>query len=178
MATREFQLTEAQIRELWLTYDQTADPELQKRVQAVRMYGQGSAVKDIGRAVGCGERTLRRWCAKYRSGGMTALRPQWRGGNNAKLTAEQRAEVTEKLHRYRPDQILPPDVRLSQGAFWTVSDLRIALRRWYQVSWQSDNSYRSLLQEAGFSLQRSESQYRSRADAQRIADFEAELEKK
>jgi hypothetical protein len=37
------------------------------------------------------------------------------------------------LHAYRPDQVLAPTLRLSQGQFWTVSDLHVALEAWYGV---------------------------------------------
>jgi transposase len=94
------------------------------------------------------------------------------------MTPEQRAEVKAKLHQYQPDQVLPPEVRVSRGQFWTVSDLQIVIQRWYNVTYQSDNSYRTLLEESEFSLQRVENRYRSRPDEQTIADFEAELEKK
>ena len=73
---------------------------------------------------------------------------------------------------------MPPDMRVSRGAFWTVSDLWLAIQRWYGVSYQSDNSYRTLLKECELSLQRVENQHRSRPDAETIAEFEAELEKK
>jgi transposase len=79
------------------------------------------------------------------------------------------------LHQYSPDQVLPPDVRISSGKFWTVSDLQIAIQRWYNVTYQSDNSYRTLLQSSRFSLQRTENRYRSRPDEATIAEFEAEL---
>lgn len=111
--------------------------------------------------------------------GAEGLRSKRYGNENAaKLTREQRTEVKDKVHQYQPDQILPSDIRVSRGEFWTVSDLRIAVKRWYGVSYQSDTSYRTLLKECGLSLQRVENQYRSRPDEETIAAFEAELEKK
>lgn len=68
-------------------------------------------------------------------------------------------------------------MRISRGQFWTISDLRIAVQTWYGVTYRSNESYRLLLLESGFSSQRVEGVYRSRADEQTIADFEAELEK-
>ena len=59
-----------------------------------------------------------------------------------------------------------------------MSDARIGLQRWYGITWRSDNSYRTLLAQAGLSLQRTENTYRSRPNDQTIADFEAGLEKK
>lgn len=59
-----------------------------------------------------------------------------------------------------------------------VSDLRLVVQQWYQVSYRSEDSYLKLLHECGFSYQRAERVYRSRSTEQQIADFEAQLEKK
>jgi transposase len=67
---------------------------------------------------------------------------------------------------------------VSQGAFWTVSDLRIAVERWYGVEYHSLTSYITLLHECRLSQQKPAGHYRSRTSEQVIADFEAELEKK
>lgn len=178
MAQRKFTLTEHEIGALRQAADQTQDARELKRLQAVRLYGEGRDVADIVSVVDCTPRSLLRWCAQYRAEGVGGLPSKWRGGNAAKLTREQREAIKAKLHSYRPDQLLPPNMRVSQGAFWTVSDLRIAVQEWYGVSYQSENSYYTLLHESGFSLQRPEKHYRSRPDEQTIADFEAELEKK
>jgi transposase len=178
MAKRVFNLTEQQRIELIRAYDQAATPDVQRRVQAVRLYGEGRSVADIRAIVGCSERSLRRWCAWYEQGGLERLEDQRAGGNNAKLTPEQRAEVIARLTTYRPDQLLPAEVRLSRGAFWTVSDLRIGLQQWYGVSWRSATSYRALLHASRLSVQQVESTYRSRPSDLEIAEFEARLEKK
>ena len=83
------------------------------------------------------------------------------------------AEVRQRLHDYRP-----VDLRISQGQFWTVSDLRAAVQQGYGVTYHSEDSYLHLLHACGLSYQRAERVYRSRPNAQRVNDFEAELEKK
>jgi transposase len=178
MAKRAFKLTNEQRIELIRVYDQTSDADVQRRVQAVRLYGEGRSVADIRDITACSERSLRRWCAWYEQGGLERLRDQRAGGNNAKLTPEQRVEVIQRVQTYRPDQLLPADIRISRGEFWTVSDLRIGLQRWYGVTWRSGTSYRRLLHESRLSLQQVESLYRSRPGDLEIAEFEARLEKK
>jgi transposase len=178
MAKRAFTLTEPQRVELIRAYDETTDAAVQRRVQAVRLYGEGWSVAAIGDITGCSERSLRRWCAGYAQAGLAGLNDQRAGGNNAKLSAAQRAEVIQRLTSYRPDQVLPGEVRVSQGAFWTVSDLRIGLHQWYGVSWRSATSYRALLHASRLSVQQVESAYRSRPSDSAIADFESRLEKK
>lgn len=178
MAQRLFELSEGQSGELRRAYDSAQDTRYQQRVQAVRLYGEGWAVKDIQEITGCSERSLMRWCEHYQANGWDGLVSLWRGGNNARLSPEQRAEVVANIKQYRPDQLLSGEVRVSRGTFWTVSDLRIGLKAWCEVTWRSDTSYRTLLAEAGLSLQRTENTYRSRPDDPTIAEFEARLEKK
>ena len=178
MAQRMFELSEQERGELQRGYDSAQDRRFQRRVQGVRLYGEGRAVSDIQAIVGCSERRLLRWCKAYRQEGIDGLVSGWLGGNNARLTAMQRAEVLAKVKQYQPDQLLPTEVRVSRGTFWTVSDLRIGMQRWYGVAWRSDNSYRTFLAQAGLSLQRPENVYRSRPADLTVAAFEAKLEKK
>lgn len=144
----------------------------------MRLYGVGQPAEAIQAIVGCSWRVLMDWCQAYRTRGLDGLKSHWQGENALKLTRAQRADLKARLERYQPDQVLPPDVRISQGAFWTVSDLKIVAHQWYGMTCQSDTSYRTLLYECRFSQQQTEPQYRSRPSAQVVADFEAELEKK
>lgn len=178
MTKRTFELTEQDQKELRQAYERTKNAEERRRLQAVRLYGEGRQVADIQAITGCSERSLWRWCREYRQAGVAGLKDGRIGGNRAKLTKAQRADARQKVTAYRPDQVLPPDVRVSQGEFWTVSDLRIAVKSWYGVEYQSPTSYLTLLHECRFSQQKASSQYRSRASEQEVADFEAELEKK
>ena len=178
MAKREFKLTEQQRIELIRAYDQTTAADVQRRIQAVRLYGEGWSVQAIRDITGSSERSLRRWCAWYEQDGLERLEDQRAGGNNAKLTPEQRAEVIERVKTYRPDQLLPAEVRISRGEFWTVSDLQIGLQRWYGVTWRSATSYHAVLHESRLSVQQVENTYRSRPSDLEVAEFEARLEKK
>ncbi len=178
MAHRTFELSKEQQQELKAAEQQVSKVNDLKRLMAVRLYGEGYLAQEIEAIVVCSWRSLMRWCADYQAKGLAGLLDQREGGNRAKLGKEQRVEVKERLNSYRPDQLLPPSVRIERGAFWTVSDLKIALDVWYDVTYQSDTSYRRLLHECGFSQQQTESQYRSRPSAEVIAEFQARLEKK
>jgi transposase len=153
MAKREFTLTELQRTDLIRADDQATAVDVQRRVQAVRLYGEGRSAQAI---VGCSERSLRRWCAWNEQDGMERLEDQRAGGNNAKLTPEQHAAVLERVKTDRPDQLLPAEVHINRGEFWTVSDLQIGLQRWYGVTWRSATSYRALRHESRLSVQQVE----------------------
>lgn len=178
MAKRQFQLSEQENKAFQEAERQTRDAYELKRLQAVRLYGSGTASSEIRRMVGCGERSIRQWSQRYRQAGWAGLKSRWGGENALKLSRAQRAELKQRLHDTQPGQVMSAEVRISQGQFWTVSDLQVVIQEWYGVSYATRDSYQQLLAECGFSYQRTEKVYRSRPDAQTVADFEAELEKK
>lgn len=178
MAKRQFQLTDEEIRALERAERQTRDAYELRRLQAVRLYGSGMSTSEIMRVTNCSDRRIREWAQKYGQQGVGGLRSHWQGENALKLSREQRADLKQRLHSYRPDQVIGSDIRISQGQFWTVSDLQIVVKAWYEVKYRTLGSYRLLLDECGLSYQRTEKVYRSRPNQQTVADFEAELEKK
>ena len=127
--------------------------------------------------VGTSWRTIQRWVADYQAKGMAGLIPGVYGQNAKKLSDEQRADFVQKVEQYGPEAILGTAVRLSQGAFWTVSDAQVAVKAWYGVNY-TDDSCRRLLYEAGLSYHRAEGVYRSKPSQVALADFEEPLEKK
>src|SRR6266581_511466 len=118
------------------------------------------------------------WCRAYRARGVDGLQSHWQGENALKLSRAQRADLKARVNAYRPDQVLSAELRISQGQFWTVSDLKVVVKHWYGVTYQSATSYQTLFHECCFSQQQTENQYRSRPAELTIADFEAALEKK
>lgn len=177
MAKRQFQLTNEEIRELKLAYEQCRDGPTRTRLQAVRLYGSGYAVADVMEITGCSRRSLLRWCQRYRQEGIEGLLDHREGGNRAMLSEEQIAEVQRRLQQYRPIDVLGPErVATANGLHWTVPDLKQALEQWYGVVYQGSNSYRQLFQRCGFSYQRVARVFRSRSAAH-VAEFAEELEK-
>jgi transposase len=176
--TRKFILNEQEQAAFRQAEDRTVDSREVKRLQAVRLYGSGYAVETIQEATGCSWRSVMAWSHAYRTEGLNGLKSHWQGDNASKLSREQRAQLVERLQTYRPDQLISPEVRISQGQFWTVSDLKIVVHEWYEVTYRSDGSYRTLLHESRFSQQQVQNQYRSRPNDRVITDFEAALEKK
>jgi transposase len=178
MAHRQFKLTEQERASFLQAEARTNKASTLKRLQAVRLYGEGRPVQEIQEIAGCSWRSLMEWCQRYREEGMAGLVDKRQGGNRARLTRAQRQEVGEKLRQYRPDQVLPTEMRVSQGVFWMVSDLKLAVQMWYGVTYQSPTSYLTLLHECRFSQQKPEKRYRSRPSEETVAEFEARLEKK
>lgn len=178
MAKRQFQLTDEERQALEQAERQTRDAYELRRLQAVRLYGSGTPTAEIMQLLQVSDRRVREWAQKYRQEGLDGLQSHWQGENALKLSREQRADLRQRLQQYRPDQVIAPDIRISRGQFWTVSDLQIVVKAWYDVEYRTLDSYRTLLHECGLSYQRTEKVYRSQPDAQTVTDFEAELEKK
>lgn len=178
MAKRQFQLSEQEQQAIQEAERQTRDAYELKRLQAVRLYGSGLSSTQIRGIVGCAERSIRQWSQRYSQAGLVGLKSQWQGENALKLSRVQRSELKQRLQQTQPDQVISAEVRISQGQFWTVSDLQMVVREWYGVEYATRDSYHSLLEDCGFSYQRTEKVYRAQPDATVVADFEAELEKK
>jgi|FLYN01.1.fsa_nt_gi putative transposase len=173
MGKRQIDLTEAEIRQFRQAEAQMREGYELRRLQAIRLYGSGVRLAEIMDLVGAGASNIRQWAMTYRAEGIAGLRSKWQGQNANKLTAEQRAFVKARLQHYRP-----VDLQLSDGVYWTVSDLRVAVEQWFGVVYQDETSYQRLLHQSGLSYQRTAKVYRSKPSAVAVAQFEAELEKK
>ena len=178
MQRRKFSLSEKEVAAFRQREAETRNVYELKHLQAVRLYGSGVEITTSVETVGQGERSIWRWVSDYQRDGLAGLQAGWDGQNANKLSAAQRADIKIKVETYRPDQILPSDLRVSQGEFWTVSDRQVAVKTWCGVEYACEDSYRTLLHEAGLSYQRTEGVYRSKPSQTVIADFEAGLEKK
>jgi transposase len=110
--------------------------------------------------------------AAYCKEGSTALVDQRLGGNRARLTPAQMADLKGRLHRYTPADLFGQTVATAEGQFWTVPDLQRALEQWYGVHYQSRSSYHRYFDLCGFSYQRPAKVYKSRSAA-KVAEFEA-----
>ena len=177
MAKRQFQLTEAQVKELTSAYVNCKDGPTRTRYQAVRLYGTGYPVKEVLEITGCSRTSLMDWCRAYRADGPTSLVDKRRGGNRAKLSAAQMDDLRRRLHQYAPANLFGATAATSDGQFWTVEDLYRALQQWYRISYQSRGSYYRLFDLCGFSYHRPARTYKSRSEA-KVTEFEEQLEKK
>jgi transposase len=177
MAKRQFKLTEVQEKELKWAYSQCQDAQTKIRYQAVRLYGQGYAVKEIQEITGCSRPSLMEWCRAYGQAGAVGLVDKRTGGNHAKLSPVEIEQIQAQLESYTPGQLFGSKGCYGDGQFWTVPDLAKLVERTYGVIYQSATSYRNLFDRCDFSCQRPEVHYRSRNERE-VLEFEQQLEKK
>ena len=173
MAKRHFQLTEHQDHELLAAYSQCVDGPTRTRYQAVRMYGRGYALAEILALTGSSRTAVMEWCHFYQTDGLESLTDQRRGGNAAKLSPTQQADLRARLQQYTPAMIFGPQ---AAGDFWNVPDLKRALLKWYAVEYASPTSYLNQLARCGLTYQRPAKVYKSQKPVHH-ADFEEQLEK-
>ena len=176
MAKRKFILSTEEVVQLKASYSKSKDAKFCKKALAIRLYGTGQPVPDILDLADCSRTSLMEWVRKYQRGGVASLKDQRRGGNHFKLTASDKAAIKQKLHAYRPRELLGQDCATSSGEHWTTADLKLWLHRRYAVVYKNPTSYTALLAEVGFSYQRTEKIYKSKS-ALKLADFEEQLEK-
>ena len=176
MAKRKFKLTEVEQKELLKAYQVSKDADTRTRYQAVRLYGEGYAEKEIKRITGCSRTSLMEWCRAYRADPSQGLVDHRTGGNSAKLSKLQIEELQQKLHQYTPKELFAASANTADGQFWTVEDLTHVVREQYGIEYKSRTSYTSLLSLCGFSYQKTEKIFKSRSQS-KVADFEEQLEK-
>jgi transposase len=176
MAKRTFKLTELERKELLKAYQVCKDAATRTRYQAVRLYGEGYAQKEIERITGSSRTSLMEWCRAYREDHSQGLVDKRVGGNSAKLSQLQIEELQQKLHQYTPKELFGAKASTVDGQFWTVADLAHLVREQYGVEYKSRTSYTNLLGLYGFSYQKAEKIFKSRSQT-KVADFEEQLEK-
>jgi transposase len=80
---------------LFKRYRAERDPELKVRWHALWLVRQGKTIREAAKLVGVQERSVSRWVAWYRQGGLAAVASHRRGnpyGRPSRLDAEQQAE--------------------------------------------------------------------------------------
>jgi transposase len=82
-----------------------------------------------------------------------AARHHYGGPGNGKLNAQSLESLKQKL-RQPPVEALPAGWDLHNPSDWTLSDLKRAVKLWFNVSWAHDSSYRNLFKKCHFSYDR------------------------
>ena len=175
MRQRIFHLTDEAAQALLAAYQATDDGAYRTRLQAVRLYGLGYSTIQITDITGCPRSTLLLWCRLYREGGTAALADHRAGGNSAKLSRDQVADLSCKLRLYTPRWLFGPDAATTDGQAWTVDDLRRAVQDWYGVTYQSVVSYYTLFERCNYSYHQPTKVFKSRNEAA-VMEFEPVLE--
>ena len=115
-------------------YERERDPELRPRWHALWLARRGMSLRAAAGVLGVDERSVRRWVAWYRAGGVAAVGRRRRGGRTGQpawLTAEQqaalRAEASQGTFRTAAEAVAWVDAQF--GVAYTASGMRSLLHR-------------------------------------------------
>jgi transposase len=142
---RSRSITEVEEQQLLAQLESCEDQAARSRLKAVILYRRGQAIEQVLEEVGCSRSSLLKWYRVYRLQGPQGLFDHRRGGNNARLAAEQIDDLTQRLEHLTPRDLFGAKTAIPDGQHWTVEDLCNAIWLWYGVSYKSRNSYYKLL---------------------------------
>lgn len=124
------------------------NPEIveQRRRHAIELLKQGHAPVEVARIVGVDRRSVRRWNASHRRGGLRALRSRPNTGRPTKLDAAAKTQLREVLISGARSTGYPTDL-------WTCPRVAEVIRDLFGVYYHVDHLPR-LLRSLGFSPQK------------------------
>jgi len=145
LARRGFKLTLAEEQEIKHILEIAGSDAVYDRLRAVWEYSNGVSMASIQQRFGCSRSALLNWCRVYRQCGVEGLVSRCMGGNNARLSEAQLADLTRRLAQTTPGGAFGNGNGSSHAQQWKVKDLYRAVRLWYGVVYNSPSSYYRLL---------------------------------
>jgi Transposase and inactivated derivatives len=103
---------------LYGRYRRERRPDVRPRLHGLWLVRLGHTTREVAEVLGVDERTVQRWLAWYRAGGLAPLEGRHAGSQGAPsfLTVEQRAELADEV---------------ATGRFRTATEIR----QWVQERW-------------------------------------------
>jgi hypothetical protein len=85
--------------ELYAYYNNTPNPQIARRFQALALLQRGRTLKETAAIVGVSIRAVQKWRTGYRTGGLNTITRRTRGGNRIpvrpRLTPDQQAQLLQ-----------------------------------------------------------------------------------
>ena len=103
---------------LYARYRRERQADVRPRLHALWLVRTGRTTREVAEVLGVDERTVQRWLARYRGGGLAPLEGRHAGSQGAPsfLTVEQRSELADEV---------------ATGRFRTAAEIR----RWVEARW-------------------------------------------
>jgi transposase len=113
---------------LYERYRRERRPDVRPRLHGLWLVRKGRTTREASEALGVDERTVQRWLAWYRAGGLAPLEGRHAGSQGAPsfLTAEQKAELAEEV---------------ATGRFRTAAEIRAWVQERWSVSYTVSGMY-------------------------------------
>ena len=117
-----------------------------QRAHAVLLSALGRTAYDIAQVLFLGEKTVREWIKLWHKERMASIFSNNHCNENAaKLTREQKQEITKVLSQPPSDYGIPKN-------FWEVKSLKSYIKAEFGVEYESDNSYRFIFKLHNYSF--------------------------
>ncbi len=129
-----------------------------RRLRAVRLFEEGMNQSEVARRHKVPRQTSHRWHKAWESGGSAALKKAARAGRKARLSAEQKKELTKAL-------LEGPRAHGFETDVWTLPRMARLMEKLTGVTYHPDHMSR-LMKQLGFSYQRPAKRARERNEKQ------------
>lgn len=143
--TKLTQTPKQKVDELKTFLKTTRIPAERDRARAILKLIKGERRQPVANFLEINVKTLDEWQRAFKKQGIDGLRTQSPTGNNHKLTREQKQAIKAVINGKKPENCG------LEGRFWTVPALRQYVKKEYNVSYKSADSYRRLFDFCGFS---------------------------
>ena len=120
-------------------YRAAKDTQTKQRLQALWLIRQGKMMAETAEIVGVHYRTVQKWMAWYRQGGLEAIQSHRHGGSRVhsrRLSAEQEAELKQKadvgeIHRIEDGMVWAQETHQVDYTYWGMRQVfaRLGLRQ-------------------------------------------------
>jgi transposase len=115
MMAKTYEITEEQILEIKKQRKENNDKNVEKRLRAVQLRGEGLGNKEIGLIVESHPDVVSRWVCNYLKHGLTALMNGKRGGNRRNMTLDEESKFIASFKE-----------KAEKGQLVTVKEIKVA----------------------------------------------------
>jgi transposase len=115
MMPKTYKITEEQLLEVKKHRKENKDKDVEKRLRAVQLRGEGFENKEISLIVEANATVVSRWVCNYIKHGITSLMKAKRGGNRRNMSLEEEGKFIEEFKE-----------KAKTGQYVTVKEIKIA----------------------------------------------------
>ena len=112
---KTYQITEEQLKEIKAARSNTSDKQVDKRLHAVKLRGEGKKNATIAEQLETSSDMISRWVSSYAKGGIEALLQKKREGHRRNMSYEEEAALIKEF-----------DKQAEVGQIVEVSDIKAA----------------------------------------------------
>lgn len=171
MRTTSIDLKPDEVKKLRQLRKQHKSFIVRDRAHVILLKAKRKTIKEISEVLERSENFVKNSLSLYKKhSGIAGLLILRKGGNNRKLTAQEKDKIRDELDKS------PRDYGYQEG-FWNLKIFKDFLLKNYRIKYKSDQSYYDLLKYAGYSYQRPLKKDK-RQDPHMVKRFEKNIIKK